>query len=218
MSLCKPSTVTELERARSGWTCSLCFWARTHNPESLPSAHSHTFFSPFPVSPWAEIHVSPTDQAGKALNDSSPISSLTYSTISFLPVRSGHLFLSSLFKLFSSFCLISFHLDVCLPTLTLICCFSLSLSLNFSPISSKTETQWVETVGVSFSLFIFTLHLVLWLHFSLPVSSLFTSFFPSCSHRKLTNNMYRIITMPLHRCDDEASEWKHKGGMQEVSL
>jgi len=52
-----------------------------------------------------------------------------------------------------------------------------ALSLTVSLISSKTETAWVETARLSpsFSLFISTLHLVLRLFVSLPVSSLLTS-------------------------------------------
>lgn len=67
---------------------------------------------------------------------------------------------------------------------------SVSLSLNFSLVSSKTERVWVETVrlSLSFSLFIFTLHLVLWLFLSLlPVSSLHASYacFPPVSHSSM---------------------------------
>lgn len=112
--LCKPVWATELERGWSGWTCSICFGARKHTQnrtQPIPPSHTlaHLLFLSL-SSLWVRCtclklnytwQLSPNNLLGGVFF---PLSLSVH-----FPLSTAHwVFLSSVFKLFSGFCLINF--------------------------------------------------------------------------------------------------------------
>lgn len=110
--LCKPVWATELERGWSGWTCSICFGTRKH-PESY-TAHPtipHTRTPSLSLSfLWVRCTCLKLNYTWQLISNNLLGSFFFPLSLSVhFPLGTAHwVFLSSVFKLISGFCLINF--------------------------------------------------------------------------------------------------------------
>lgn len=128
--LCKPVTMTELERDGSGRTCSLCLDKKTH----LKPSHSYTPFYSLSFC-LQQNFTSNLLTRGGDFKMTAQAPSLFSPHLLVFHLYNPVTLLSSILKIVFQF------LGVCLcvsKLLTLICCLSICLI-------SKTEAGWVET-------------------------------------------------------------------------